>query len=284
MRKKQERTLGFPSSSRAHPNCFLLEKFHQQQLLRNLARPHSRCRPKIPPRLHQHSKGHYENSPKNLQSTKLSPSIQHESTIMTTPTSPPMEPPVRTHLVYIIVLELTGKVLSDQTGRFPVISNRGMKYIFLLYDYNSSTILAEPIKFRSATYILATYTKLHDILKARGLKPLLAILDNAFPTALKKFFHKNTLVLQLVYPHDHRRNTAEREIGIFKDHFIAGLISLDPAFPMQSLVPCRYQYILFTALLCEALVLGVNPSHWLISKEISGLVFDVRYNIIPITK
>ena len=185
MRKKQERTLGFPSSSRAHPNCFLLEKFHQQQLLRNLARPHSRCRPKIPPRLHQHSKGHYENSPKNLQSTKLSPSIQHESTIMTTPTSPPMEPPVRTHLVYLIVLELTGKVLSDQTGRFPVISNRGMKYIFLLYDYNSSTILAEPIKFRSATYILATYTKLHDILKACILKPLLDRLDNKWSIALK---------------------------------------------------------------------------------------------------
>ena len=108
-----------------------------------------------------------------------------------------------------------------------------MKYILVPYYYDSSVILADPIQLRSATYILATYTKLHDILKARGLKPLLAILDNAFPTALKKFFHKNTLVFQLVIPHDHRLNTADRSIGIFKVHFISGLKSLYPTFPMH---------------------------------------------------
>ena len=31
----------------------------------------------------------------------------------------------------------------------------------------------------------------------------------------------------------HRRNAAERAIQTFKDHFIAGLASVDPQFPIQ---------------------------------------------------
>jgi hypothetical protein len=38
---------------------------------------------------------------------------------------------------------------------------------------------------------------------------------------------------QLVPPYDHRQNAAERSIGIWKDHFVAGLASLDPHFPMH---------------------------------------------------
>ena len=34
-------------------------------------------------------------------------------------------------------------------------------------------------------------------------------------------------------PHLHRTNAAERAIATFKDHFIAGLASIDPAFPMH---------------------------------------------------
>ena len=39
--------------------------------------------------------------------------------------------------------------------------------------------------------------------------------------------------LQLVPPHDHRTNPAEKAIGTFKDHFISGLSSLDPQFPLH---------------------------------------------------
>jgi hypothetical protein len=38
---------------------------------------------------------------------------------------------------------------------------------------------------------------------------------------------------QLVPPYDHRQNAAKRAIGIWKDHFVAGLASLDPTFPMH---------------------------------------------------
>jgi hypothetical protein len=36
-----------------------------------------------------------------------------------------------------------------------------------------------------------------------------------------------------VPPHCHRRNAAERAIRTFKEHFVAGLSSIDPAFPLH---------------------------------------------------
>jgi hypothetical protein len=38
---------------------------------------------------------------------------------------------------------------------------------------------------------------------------------------------------QLALPHIHRRNNAEREIQTFKNHFISGLCSVDPNFPLR---------------------------------------------------
>ena len=52
----------------------------------------------------------------------------------------------------------TGKIYTDQSGRFPVTSSEGNKYILLIYDYDSNAILTEPIKNRTATKI---FTSLH---------------------------------------------------------------------------------------------------------------------------
>ena len=42
-----------------------------------------------------------------------------------------------------------------------------------------------------------------------------------------------TITYQLVPPHNHRANPAERAIQTFKNHFIAGLCSCDPDFPIR---------------------------------------------------
>jgi hypothetical protein len=41
------------------------------------------------------------------------------------------------------------------------------------------------------------------------------------------------MTYQLVPPHYHRRNAAERAIRTFKEHFGAGLASMDPDIPMH---------------------------------------------------
>jgi hypothetical protein len=43
----------------------------------------------------------------------------------------------------------------------------------------------------------------------------------------------NNIQYQLVPPHIHRRNAAERAIRTFKNHFIAGLLSTNPDFLLQ---------------------------------------------------
>ena len=75
--------------------------------------------------------------------------------------------------------------------------------------------------------------KMHKYLTDRGFKPEIQILDNECPEALKTYFRDKKVAFQLVPPHLHRNNSTERAISTFKDHFIAGLSSVDPSFPMH---------------------------------------------------
>ena len=106
---------------------------------------------------------------------------------MTTPSSHLQEPSVRTNSVYTKVVEVTGKTFTDQTGRFPVTSSKGNQYIMVLYDYDSSAILAELMKNRSKSELFRVYTWMHTYLCHRGLKLLLHKLDNECPAGLKTF-------------------------------------------------------------------------------------------------
>jgi hypothetical protein len=66
-----------------------------------------------------------------------------------------------------------------------------------------------------------------------GLKPHLQRLDNEASLALINYLTKQGINYQLAPPHIHRRNNAERAIYTFKNHFIAGLCSVDPMFPLK---------------------------------------------------
>jgi hypothetical protein len=90
------------------------------------------------------------------------------------------------------------------------------------------------MKSRSASEWVKAYDHIHQELTAKGLKPKLQTLDNKASTALKHFFTTNNVEYQLVPPHCHRRNAAERAIRIFKEHFVTGIASVDPTFPLHS--------------------------------------------------
>jgi hypothetical protein len=89
------------------------------------------------------------------------------------------------------------------------------------------------MKSRSASEWVKAYDSIHQELTVKGFKPKLQTLDNEASTALKNFFTVNDITYQLVPPHCHRRNAAERAIITFKEHFVAGLSSVDPYFPMH---------------------------------------------------
>ena len=71
----------------------------------------------------------------------------------------------------VLPIATTGKTFSDQTGRFPVTSSRGNKYIMIFYDYDSNSILGEPLKSRSAEELVRAFSKIHTNLKEKGSDP-----------------------------------------------------------------------------------------------------------------
>jgi hypothetical protein len=89
------------------------------------------------------------------------------------------------------------------------------------------------MKSRSASYWVKAYDSVHQDLTVKGFKPKLQTLDNEASAALKNFFTVNNIAYQLVPPHCHRCNAAERAIRTFKEHFVAGLSSVDPSFPLH---------------------------------------------------
>jgi hypothetical protein len=143
----------------------------------------------------------------------------------------------QTHCVYMKPIAVTGQIHSDQTGRFPITSSRGSKCIMVVYDYDSNTILTEPLTSCIETELLRAYSKLYDYLTAWGLKPVLQRLDNEAPGRLQSYMRNKSVTFQLIPPHNHQRKAPEKAIGTWKDHFIAGLSSLDPNFPMH--LGCR---------------------------------------------
>jgi hypothetical protein len=174
---------------------------------------------------------------------------------MTTPPSAP-EPPVQTHFVSAKIVDITRQIYSDQTGRFPVTSSKGNQYIMIVYDYDSAAILAEPLKIRTEHELVRAYSKLHQHLTDCGLKPQLQKLDNECPSVLKQFMCQADVAFQLVPLYNHRQNAVERAIGIWKDHFVSGLASLDPEFPMHLWCRLIHQCTQTLNLMCPS---RINP-------------------------
>jgi hypothetical protein len=67
----------------------------------------------------------------------------------------------------------------------------------------------------------------------KGYAVKLNVMDNQATKHIKKFLTENECKLQLVEPHNHRVNAAERAIQTWKDAFIAALATTDRDFPIQ---------------------------------------------------
>jgi hypothetical protein len=135
--------------------------------------------------------------------------------------------------VYVAIHDIEGHTYTDLTGRFPKTSSRGYKYILLIYDYDGNSIQAEPMKNRSDAEAIRAYSRIYDELTSKGLKPKFQTMDDEASTALKQFLHSKDIQFQLVPPHVHRQNAAERAIQTFKNHFVAMLCSTYKQFPIH---------------------------------------------------
>jgi hypothetical protein len=101
------------------------------------------------------------------------------------------------------------------------------------YVYDCNFVKVIQMKSRSASEWVKAYYHIHRELTVKGYKLKLQTLDNEASAALKNIFTANDVEYQLVPPQYHRRNAAERAIRTFKEHFVAGLYSVDPTFPLH---------------------------------------------------
>jgi hypothetical protein len=170
-------------------------------------------------------KGHLNQQSQNARTKK----IKDTKVIVT---EPDLDHGIKTQFVYAATID-AGKIYTDQTGIFPVVSSKGNKYIMILYYYDSNAILAQPIKDRTAPELLRAFQVMEQEFLARGLKPKLMKLDNEASKLLKAYLYQQNITFKLVLPYSHRRNSAEKAIRSFKDHLIAGLCSTDKSFPMH---------------------------------------------------
>jgi len=129
--------------------------------------------------------------------------------------------------------KVSGVVYNDLTGNFPFMSIGGNVCFFVMYHYKTNAILVKAIANVDDCSVFDAYKEIFETLEAKGYKPKMNAMDNQATKYIKKFLTKKECNLQLVEPHNHRVNAAERAIQTFKDAFIAALATTDRDFPLQ---------------------------------------------------
>ena len=88
------------------------------------------------------TKGHMKQIRKNIKSTKTQDTPPDEEKTMEI-----LE--TRSNQVFANIINPRQRIATGLTGRFPVTSNRGNTYLFIIYEYDSNIILVRPIKNRA---------------------------------------------------------------------------------------------------------------------------------------
>jgi hypothetical protein len=97
----------------------------------------------------------------------------------------------------------TGVMYNDMTGNFPVVSLDGGVCYLIIYHYETNSILATPITGLTNVIVFL------EMLKEKGFKVKMNVMDNQATKNIKKFFTKKECDIQLVKPNNKRLNAAE---------------------------------------------------------------------------
>ena len=89
------------------------------------------------------------------------------------------------------------------------------------------------MKARDSGDMKAAFKNIYTYLISKKHKPTLHIMDNECSTAVKHYIVRMDTTNQFLEAHQHRVNAAERAIQKFKNHFIAGLCTVNKLFPLH---------------------------------------------------
>jgi hypothetical protein len=171
--------------------------------------------------------GHMNQKRQNIRSTKVKV-LEYEDEDIT-----PMGSGEKTHLVFAVVLD-QGQIYTDWTRTFPTRSSKGENGLMILcYSYDANYIGPIAMKSKFNAEWVRAFGVVFDEMTSKGFKPKMQTMDNEASGALKNHFTEKEMNYQLVPPHYHRTNAADISIRNFKEHFKAGLTTVDPDFPVH---------------------------------------------------
>jgi hypothetical protein len=127
----------------------------------------------------------------------------------------------------------TGTMYTDLTGTFPVRSFKNMQYVFVAYIYDLNTILVHAMPSKNNAAMIAAFSDSFSTLAAHGYAPTLNVMDNECSKVVEAHIKVNKMNVHLVPPHNRHINAAEHAIAMFKEHFNAGLATLNKNCPLQ---------------------------------------------------
>jgi len=127
---------------------------------------------------------------------------------------------------------ITGTMYTDITGAFPVRSFKSMQYIFVAYVYDLNAIIVRAMPSRTDASMVTAFREVITTLKTGGYHLALNVRDNECLAAVEKYIRSEQINIQLVPPHNHRVNAAERAIATLIEHFIAALATVDMHCPL----------------------------------------------------
>ncbi len=128
------------------------------------------------PDTNETSKGHMNQTRKNVQSTKQAPMESFNSKEMHGK---------KVHDVYVKVFDARETTFSNQTGQFPTSSKSGNKYIMIMLEIDSNAILVEPLKCHKDAKLIRGYNALLLQLCRAGIVPQKHIMDNEIYKTMK---------------------------------------------------------------------------------------------------
>ena len=193
------------------------------------------------------AKGRMKRPRKGLRSTRQKPTTS-KGTVNTIPEVHPNAQRTNTHYIppdepldgannvfcfAALADKQTGTLYTDATGALPVRSLDGYQYYFIAYDYDTNYIFAIPIKDTTDASIINGFEQVFNELNEKGFKPQFNVTDNQAANSIKRYLKTQECQWQFVEPTNHRVNAAKRAIQTYKNHFISGLCSTDPSWPLQ---------------------------------------------------
>ena len=90
------------------------------------------------------------------------------------------------------------------------------------------------MKNKTDNDFICVFQDLHGHLTTMVLTSNYIRLGNEASPAFKALLKEKCIDYQLTPSDMHRRNSAERDISTFKDHFITGICVTEPYFPMKN--------------------------------------------------